>query len=128
MSKNRLINSTKSKLGQNRLSAPSAQPAGPAARPGAHRLRQGRPAGRAQRPAPPAPAPREPVPRVPALLTPRRPCAFTRACAARPALCSMSTSPFQVLHLFFFRFFFPFISSNWKIQIFFSFQNTLINL
>ena len=34
MSKNRLKNSTESKLGQNRLSAPSAQPTGPAACPG----------------------------------------------------------------------------------------------
>ena len=34
MSKNRLKNSTESKLGQNRLSAPSAQPAGPVARTG----------------------------------------------------------------------------------------------
>ena len=103
MSKNRLRNSIESNRAKNRL---SAQPTGPAARPGRAPCCAPRAARRTLMP--PAPA------RLP------RPC----VCCARPAvpaqrptaLCSMGSSPFQVLHIFFSLLFFFFISfSHWKI-------------
>ena len=76
MSKNRLRNRTESNRAKIRLSAPSAQPTGPAARPGHEPCRASRlphPALAAQRPclpAPACPAPRAPTACAPARLSP----------------------------------------------------------
>ena len=81
----------------------------------------------AARPATPLPPTARPTPqRLPARPAPKRP-------AQRPAaLCSMGSSPFQVLHTFFPFFFFHFFRSleNTKKYIiyFFSFSSTPINL
>ena len=116
MSKNRLRNSTESNWAKNKLSAPSAQPIGPAARPGRAPCRAPRlPAAR-----PCQPTPKRPRAQLPARHAPRAHAACTPACRLRPrayrapaperpaALCSMGSSPFQVLHTFFFSFFFHF--------------------
>ena len=122
MPKNRLRNSTKSKLGQNRMSAPSAQPADPATRPDHQAGRASRacclcpllPARQPLRPTPrpsapdagacaPSPAPARRV----AVSRPSAACLRPRAPAhAYASPCAQPMLKWAVAHFKFYTFFF----------------------
>ena len=92
MSKNRLRNNTGSNRAKNKLSAPSAQPIGPAARPGrapysalclsARTRAAERPASRAPMPPELPPAACDPAACLPCLYRLRRSCRAPAACCA----------------------------------------------
>ena len=120
MSKNRLRNSTESNRAKNKLSAPSAQPIGPAARPGRAPCRAPRlPAARPCQPAPKRPRAQPPramhrapmLPARPPAACSRAPTALLRPSAqpsARLPYAQWAVAHFRFCILFFFPFFFHF--------------------